>query len=68
VLKAEKDGSFPGQPKRVIDALTCPRRNTSYLQLKKVLKSIARVVLQLYLINVYLTGWMRLFKKVLLYR
>jgi pimeloyl-ACP methyl ester carboxylesterase len=26
VLEAEKDDSFPGQPKRVFDALTCPKK------------------------------------------
>jgi hypothetical protein len=29
VLDAEKDDSFPGQPKKVYDALTCPK---SYIQ------------------------------------
>jgi hypothetical protein len=26
VLEAEKDDSFPGQPKKVHDALTCPKK------------------------------------------
>jgi dienelactone hydrolase len=26
VLDAEKDDSFPGQPKKVFDALTCPKK------------------------------------------
>jgi pimeloyl-ACP methyl ester carboxylesterase len=26
VLEAEKDESFPGQPKKVYDALTCPKK------------------------------------------
>jgi hypothetical protein len=26
VLEAEKDDSFPGQPKKVYDALTCPKK------------------------------------------
>lgn len=26
VLEAEKDDSFPGQPKKVFDMLTCPKR------------------------------------------
>jgi hypothetical protein len=42
VLEAQIDDSFPRQPKKVYDALTCPRntRNTYYLQPKKVLMSI----------------------------
>jgi hypothetical protein len=45
VLEAEKDDSFPDQPKI-----------TSCLQNKKALRSTANVVLQLYLTRAYLTG------------
>lgn len=59
VLEAEKDDSFPGQPKRVYDALTWPQI-AFYLQRKKVLKNIVNVVHLLFQTNVYLIGWMLL--------
>ncbi|MFL6362331.1 MAG: hypothetical protein ACJ709_02675, partial [Nitrososphaeraceae archaeon] len=55
VLEAEKDDSFPGQPKKVYDALTSPKVTLS-LQKKRVLRNTARVVLQLYPTREYSIG------------
>ena len=32
VLEAEKDDSFPGQPKKVFDALTCPKKHILFTE------------------------------------
>ena len=39
VLEAQKDDSFPGQPQKVFNALTCTLRHIFYLQKKRELKS-----------------------------
>ena len=62
VLEAEKDDSFPGQPKKVYDILTCPK-NTFYLQLKRVQKNIVNVMLLPFQISVFLIGWTRHYSK-----
>lgn len=58
VLEAEKDDSYPGQPKKVYDALTCPKKYILFTAEEGV-ESIVNVVLLLFQISEYLTGWMK---------
>jgi hypothetical protein len=58
VLDAEKEDSFPGQPKRYMMHLHV-QRNTFCSHRRKALKSIVNVVLQLFQISGYLIGWMK---------
>lgn len=53
VLEAEKDDSFPGQPRMVYDALTCPK---FCLQVKRVRKNIVKVEPLPFQVNVSLIG------------
>lgn len=58
VLEAEKDDSFPGQPKKCMTHSDV-QRNTFCLRRRKELKSIVNVVLRLFPISGYLIGWIK---------
>ena len=56
VLEAEKDDSFPGQPKKVM--IHSPvQKDTFYSLLKRVQRNIVNAVLLLFQISVFLIGW-----------
>ena len=61
VLEAEKDDSFPGQPKKVYDGLTSAsiKGLIYFLRRKRVLKNTVNVALLRFQIKEYLIGWMK---------